>query len=135
MHAIVREHHRDALILLCRRYYVSRLEVFGSAATDRFDVERSDVDLLVELDLSAPLGGLEQFFGFKHAAERLLGRRVDIVNPAFIRNSYFRQCVDETRELVYAADATNRSTPREGAPVGHPEHGGSDPVVHSRAQF
>lgn len=35
---------------LCRRYGVARLELFGSAAGDAFDPQRSDLDFLVEFD-------------------------------------------------------------------------------------
>ena len=35
---------------LCRRYGVARLEVFGSAVTDAFDLARSDIDFLIEFD-------------------------------------------------------------------------------------
>src|SRR5215216_1563081 len=45
----VLEGHRQALIDLCRKYRVRRLDVFGSAARSDFDEESSDVDLLVEL--------------------------------------------------------------------------------------
>ena len=41
------EGHLDAIRLLCRRYGVARLGLFGSAATDAFDPDRSDVDFLV----------------------------------------------------------------------------------------
>ncbi len=42
---------KDEIVALGRRYRVSRLRVFGSAArgTD-FDPERSDVDFLVEFE-------------------------------------------------------------------------------------
>lgn len=42
------EQHREQLTALCRKYRVKRLEVFGSAARERFDPSRSDIDLLVE---------------------------------------------------------------------------------------
>ena len=39
---------RDALAALCRRFGVTRLEVFGSAVRDAgFDPKRSDADFLV----------------------------------------------------------------------------------------
>jgi predicted nucleotidyltransferase len=42
--------HREELRVLCRRFHVRRLDLFGSAARGDFDPERSDVDLLVEFD-------------------------------------------------------------------------------------
>ena len=41
--------NREALILLCRAHHVTRLDVFGSAATGDFD-SSSDIDFLVESD-------------------------------------------------------------------------------------
>jgi predicted nucleotidyltransferase len=37
-------------ILLCKSHNVKYLYAFGSATDDRFDPERSDIDLLVEID-------------------------------------------------------------------------------------
>jgi len=106
------EQHRDALVALCHEYHVLRLEVFGSAATDAFDPERSDVDLLVEFDVGGGgISPLTQYIGFQEAVEALLGRSVDIVNPAYITNRFFREGVDATRQPIYAA-------PTAGAPAG-----------------
>ena len=50
MQAVIDE-KRDALAAICRRYGVSRLEVFGSAARGLdFDPKRSDFDFLVEFE-------------------------------------------------------------------------------------
>ena len=49
------EQKRESLVDLCRRYRVSRLEVFGSAVTGKFDPERSDLDVLVEFERSSPM--------------------------------------------------------------------------------
>ena len=38
------EAHLEAIRTLCREYGVRGLELFGSAATDAFDPERSDVE-------------------------------------------------------------------------------------------
>jgi uncharacterized protein len=42
------EQHDQAIAELCRRYNVAQLEAFGSAVTDEFREETSDIDLLVE---------------------------------------------------------------------------------------
>lgn len=102
MHRVI-EDNLEALRELCVRYRVTRLEVFGSAATDAFDPETSDVDLLAEFDLSGEGSALEQYIGFIEAAQALLGRKVDIVNPTTIRNGFFAQGVDATRRPLYAA--------------------------------
>ena len=50
----VLEGHRPELVDLCRKYRVRRLDVFGSATADNFDLESSDVDLLVEFEEMPP---------------------------------------------------------------------------------
>ena len=102
MHRVI-EDNLEALRDLCVRYRVTRLEVFGSAATDAFDPKTSDVDLLAEFDLSGEGSALEQYIGFINAAEKLLGYKVDLVNPTQMRNGSFAQGVDATRRPVYAA--------------------------------
>jgi|SRR5262245_12551206 len=98
------EDKRDALAAICRRYGVTRLEVFGSAArgTD-FDPQRSDFDFLVEFDQRCDLRPLEQFLGFAEALEQLLGRRVDLVQPSAVRNPYILASINRSRELVYGS--------------------------------
>jgi hypothetical protein len=69
------ETRRAELASLCRRFYVLRLDVFGSAIRDDFNPARSDVDFLVEFDSPGDVGALRQFFGLKDALEVLLDRR------------------------------------------------------------
>lgn len=101
MHVAV-EQHRDAIEALCRRYGVTKLDVFGSATRDDFDEARSDVDFLVEFSAVPGLGALRQYFGFKEDLEQLLGRPVDLVEGT-IENPYVLRSVEESREPLYAA--------------------------------
>lgn len=47
-------HRKPKLEELCRRFRVRRLELFGSAATERYSPENSDIDFLVEFATPAP---------------------------------------------------------------------------------
>ena len=47
--------------------------------------------------------GLDVFFGAKADLEKLLGRGVDLVEPAAIRNPYVLASINKSRESVYAA--------------------------------
>jgi hypothetical protein len=97
------EDNRETMACLCRRYRVSRLEVFGSAASGGFDPRLSDVELLVEFEPGADLGPwLSPYFDLKRELEHLLGRSVDLVMPAAMRNPYFIREVNRTRRLVCA---------------------------------
>ncbi len=88
---------------LCRRYRVRRLELFGSAATGRERPEESDLDFLVEFE-PLPAGGYaDAYFGLLESLEALYGRRVDLLVASAIKNPYFRQSVERTKTLLYAA--------------------------------
>jgi predicted nucleotidyltransferase len=103
MHPLI-EARRAEIERLCRRLDVRRLDVFGSVVGDAFDLDTSDVDVLVEFDDSQT--GFDYFgtyFSLKEGLERLLGRAVDVVSITSIRNPYFRDQVMRTRQPLYAA--------------------------------
>jgi predicted nucleotidyltransferase len=94
---------RQEIELLCRRFGVHRLDVFGSVLGDSFDPATSDVDVLVEFDSRAGFDYFESYFGLKEGLEQLLGRPVDVVSATSLRNPYFRDQVLRTKERLYAA--------------------------------
>lgn len=87
---------------LCHQYAVKELYVFGSALRDDFG-PHSDVDLGVVFSRDGIAGSFDQYFDFKTALEQLLGRPVDLVCIASIRNSVLQCEVDATKRLIYAA--------------------------------
>lgn len=95
--------HRAQLADLCRQYRVSRLELFGSAVGDRFDVDRSDLDFLVEFEPLADGEHADAYFGLRESLEALFARSIDLVMTCAIRNPYFLQAIEPTRTLLYAA--------------------------------
>ena len=98
------EDNREQIVRLCKQFYVSRLDVFGSATTGEFDPETSDLDFLVTFDDSAPRGGFKRpYFGLLMALEDLSQRKIDLVMESAIDNPYFREGVDDTRVPIYGA--------------------------------
>lgn len=97
------QEQRSRFEQLCRQYHVSRIDLFGSAARDDFDPERSDLDFLVEYEPDAPGSALDMYFGFKESLEELFERSVDLVEEGAIRNPYLLASIDASRELIYAA--------------------------------
>ncbi|NPV58909.1 MAG: DNA polymerase subunit beta [Actinobacteria bacterium] len=89
--------------VLCRRFGVKRLEVFGSAARGTFQSDKSDLDFLVELEAPEVPGYADRYFGLLESLEALFGRPVDLVVSSAIRNPYFRKTVDKTKALLYAS--------------------------------
>ena len=96
------EAQRGALDDLCFQYQVQSLEVFGSAVTGNLH-EDSDLDFLVEFLTADSMSLADQYFGLLEALERLFGRKVDLLTRRSLRNPYFVDSVEKTRQLLYAA--------------------------------
>jgi predicted nucleotidyltransferase len=97
------EQQRGAVAALCRRFHVRRLDVFGTAAKGGFNPEHSDLDFLVTLEAPTPGEYSDNYFGLAQALEALFQRRVDLITEPSIRNPFFRQAVEESRQIVYEA--------------------------------
>lgn len=93
---------RAAISAACEQYGVRRLVVFGSAVTDDFDELTSDVDFLVEFRADIA-NRFDAYFGLKESLEALLGRAVDLVGSAALKNPYFAASVKENGHELYAA--------------------------------
>jgi hypothetical protein len=95
--------YRDQLRSLCKAYGVRRLEVFGSAARGDFDPGRSDYDFFVDFGDAPVAGSFKRYMGLKLDLEALLGRPVDLVEPAAVTNPFFLRAVAASRREIYAA--------------------------------
>jgi uncharacterized protein len=97
------EERKELIVDLCRRYRVRRLELFGSAASDAFDADRSDLDFLVEFEPLEQGQYADCYFGLLEALEDAFGHRVDLVMTRSIKNRYFLAGIADCRRLLYAA--------------------------------
>ena len=88
---------------ICRRHHVRRLELFGSAAQGLYKPEHSDFDFLVEFQDMPEGSYANSYFGLHEALEELFQCSVDLVVDSAIKNPYFREAIDRTKELVYGA--------------------------------
>src|SRR5215213_8380799 len=93
-----------AIIALCEKHGVRKLEVFGSATSDRFDPETSDVDFVIDFLDYGP-GISSRFFRFAEDIEQLLGRSADFIfGDKPIKNPYLRASVNESRVTIFETD-------------------------------
>ena len=88
------------IIALCKMYKVKRLFAFGSVLTNRF-TDKSDIDLVVDFDKEKVDDYFSNFFDLKYALEKLLGRKVDLLEEQAIRNPYLKSDIDMTKKLIY----------------------------------
>lgn len=82
----------------CRRHYIRRMSVFGSALRHDYHSD-SDIDILVEFE-PGHVPGLA-FFDMEAELSEILGRKVDLNTPGFL-SRYFRDEVMRTAEVQYA---------------------------------
>lgn len=101
MHALI-ESNREAIIKLCLHHGVRRLEVFGSILRDDFDLDKSDIDIVVEFD-SSVASSFMNFLSLKESLEALLGRSVDLVELGAVRNRRLRHYIEQSKLPVYDA--------------------------------
>ncbi|MDY0058906.1 MAG: hypothetical protein RBU45_03770 [Myxococcota bacterium] len=74
-----------------------------AATSVPFDPATSDVDLLVEFVELSPAQRARSYFDSLAALDHLLGRRVDLVEPAAVRNPFVRKEIDASRVVLYEA--------------------------------
>lgn len=94
---------QESIHQLCRRYGVTRLDVFGSALRDDFRPGESDLDLLIEF---GPMEGYQKaiaYFDLLDELQSLLDVEVDLVMKGALTNPYLSQEIEQSRQLLYAA--------------------------------
>ena len=89
---------RETLAEFCRKHYIKRLAIFGSALRDDFRPD-SDVDVLVEFQ-PGHVPGLDFVSIEREFSGLLQGRRVDMVTPKFL-NPRIREQVLTSAEPLY----------------------------------
>lgn len=94
---------RTATAVLCRKYGVRSLDLFGSATSGAWNADTSDLDFVVSFDPLAPGSIADRYLRLAEDLEALFGRSVDLITDRAIRNPYFRRNVDASRTNVYAA--------------------------------
>ena len=99
---LVKQHVQE-LESLCRKHHVGRLELFGSAVSDEFDTQASDLDFLVEFLPLAEGQYADAYFDLLFDLQELFGRDVDLVTVNSIKNPYFIEAINQQKELLYAA--------------------------------
>jgi len=101
---IVKEEISDRLVdfkTLCQTHKVKYLYAFGSSVTDRFDSEKSDIDLLIEIDDTDPIVRGENLISLWDLFENFFQRKVDLLTDSSIHNPYLRKSIDATKILIY----------------------------------
>ena len=92
--------HINDIRKLCSDYKVRQLYAFGSVLTTTFNNE-SDVDLVVDFDPMEISHYADNYFDFKFSLQKLLNRSIDLLEEKAIKNPYFREHLNQQRQLIY----------------------------------
>ncbi|MEO0066020.1 MAG: hypothetical protein RI983_1346 [Bacteroidota bacterium] len=92
--------HTKDISKLCETHKVKSLYAFGSVLTDKFDAN-SDIDLIVEFANVNLEDYADNYFDLKFSLEEILKRPIDLLEEKAIKNPYFKQAVNQQRQLVY----------------------------------
>ena len=95
--------YQHVLAQLCAQNKVKSLYAFGSVLTNRFN-DTSDIDLIVDIDSTNPLEYADCYFNLKFALQDLFNRPVDLLENKKVHNTYLRNEIDGTKQLVYAGN-------------------------------
>jgi hypothetical protein len=87
--------------ILCKNHKVKYLYAFGSSVTEKFDYNKSDIDLLVEIDSKDPVDRGEKLLSLWDLFEIFFRREVDLLTDSSIRNPFLRKSIDSTKVLIY----------------------------------
>jgi predicted nucleotidyltransferase len=92
---------RDEVAGFCRRWGVSRLWLFGSAARGEAG-PASDIDLLAEF-LPESTASTWDWPRMTAELEAIFGRPVDLLSVGILENPFRRASIEASREMIYAA--------------------------------
>lgn len=101
MQQIIRE-KIDDLNVLCKRYDIKTMYVFGSVCTDKFNAE-SDIDILISFKKISIEKYTDNYFELHYKLEKLFNRKIDLLTENSLSNPYLIESIEETKQLLYAA--------------------------------
>jgi len=94
------ERYTTDIIKLCKTHKVKSLYAFGSVLTENFNKE-SDIDLIVDFSNFEVEDYADNYFDFKFSLQDIHKRPVYLLEEKAIKNPYFKQSVNQQRQLVY----------------------------------
>ena len=86
---------------LCISHKIKYLYAFGSSVTDSFNSQKSDIDLLVEIETHDPIERGEKLIDLWDKFELFFDRKVDLVTYSSIKNPILKNNIKKTRVLIY----------------------------------
>ncbi len=90
---------------LCNSHNVKSLYAFGSSTNDAFDEQKSDIDLLIEINNKNPIERGESLMNIWDKFEMFFNKKVDLLTYSSIKNPILRNNINRTKVLIYGGDS------------------------------
>jgi predicted nucleotidyltransferase len=97
---LIKEKYVD-FVHICRSHKVNKIYAFGSSITAHFDPNKSDIDIVVKVDIDDPVERGETLLSLWDKLEGLFRRKVDLLTDDSIRNPYLKANINRTKKLIY----------------------------------
>ena len=85
---------------ICQDLSLRQLCLIGSAAREDFS-EQSDIDVLVTFEGDENL--FDRYFSLKERLEKVLKRKVDVIEERAIKNPFFRKTISRDMIKLYGS--------------------------------
>jgi predicted nucleotidyltransferase len=99
------EQNSEQIQKLCSKHKVDQMFVFGSVITKDFN-ENSDVDFLVKFGKIDLYEYFENLLNLKENLEKILLRKVDILEMQALKNPYLKKSIDNNKLLIYGSETS-----------------------------
>jgi uncharacterized protein len=94
--------HTQDIQQICSECNVRKLYAFGSVLKGNFSKD-SDLDFIVEFNPLDTRTYSHNYFALKFSLENIFKRKIDLLEENAIKNPYFREAIENSREVLYAA--------------------------------
>lgn len=91
------DHIKQVVTEYFHRKPVKKVWLFGSYARGEAE-ENSDIDILVDIDYSVPVG--LEYFGWRDELAEKLNKKVDIVSAGW-ENKHVKPFIDKDKQVIY----------------------------------
>ncbi|OGI08330.1 MAG: hypothetical protein A2Y40_09165 [Candidatus Margulisbacteria bacterium GWF2_35_9] len=96
------QEYQDSINIICRKYPIKKLDLFGSALTDKFDKHTSDIDLLVSYhNCDEETDYFDLYLNFKTEMEELFKKKIDLVVDKQFNNPVFSNSIKNGKRVIY----------------------------------
>jgi predicted nucleotidyltransferase len=96
------QNKKEELKLLCQKYDVKSMYIFGSACNESFN-ENSDLDFLITFDNLSINQYTNNYFDLHYNLESLFNRKIDLITDRSLSNPYFIKSINQSKQLIYEA--------------------------------